>query len=578
MYFVSDAFAAAAEARARQILVKAIFNGTTELTGTNIIDLTVTEASNTSDGLSMGATIAKKLTMRIRMPKGGLSLSGGVVEPHVGFYGVEEYCPLGKYYITEVTSSDDYVTATIIGYDAFSKTEEAYTPTIPMPASIPDVLADIASQCGFAIDPDAVLNVTVPGTDTVQWDFEVDSTGALLTTATLNADGVLVFVNAPSLSSSGVLISNDTAVEYATIDVKIGQYDLTCRQYIGYIAGLLGTNARFTRDGLLTFTWYKDHGQSITRDMQYMSGFTRLTSDDCYVHSITSGSSDNVLVAGSGVGISFDNPWMSQEILDGIYAKIRQVAYTPAQIKWRGNPMVEAGDIVIAEDKYGVSHAIYIMEQTLKIGGGMQSEIKCYGKSETAIAFSTSPQTKKLQQVYTKLQEVIAEATKLLSGANGGVFELLDTNGDGVNDGWIIHTEDGKRHIKANVNGIGITTDGGATYKEAITTAGINASAITVGQMNAQRIAVGDASLGDVFSVDTDSDGHPVITIGSSGSNIKQKQTNEAVTFVNGDDNQIAKFSITGAEWEDLQEMKYCGFVWTKSPTTGNVRFTKVGE
>lgn len=573
MYFVSDAFAAAAEARARQVLVKAIFNGTTMLTGDNIIDLTVSEASNTSDGLSMGATIAKKLTMRIRVANSAVALSGGVVEPYVGFYGVDEFCPLGKYYITEVTSSDDYVTANIAGYDAFSKTEKAYAPSIPMPASIPDVLADIASQCGFEVDPNANLDITVS-----EGYLSVDADGTLLADATLDTNGVLVFDREPSLSDRGVLTATSAASESTTIDVQIGYYDLTCRQYIGYIAGLLGTNARFTRDGLLTFSWYQDYGHSIPQEMQYMSGFTRLTSDGFVVRSITSGASDNVLVAGSGVGISFENPWMTQQILDGIFAKIALASYTPAQVKWRGNPMVEAGDIVFAEDKYGVSHAVYIMDQTLKIGGGMHSEIKSYGKSEANIAFSTSPQAKKLQQVYNKLQSAIAEATKLLGGANGGVFEIIDENGDGVNDGWIIRALDEMRHIKANVNGIGITTNGGATYNEAITTAGINASVITTGQMNAERITVGDASLGDVFTVGTDADGHPVVILGSSGSHIKQKQTNDAIAFVNGDDERVASFSIAGAEWEDMKEMKYCGFVWTKSPTTGNVRFTKVGE
>ena len=59
---------------------------------------------------------------------------------------------------------------------------------------------------------------------------------------------------------------------------------------------------------------------------------------------------------------------------------------------------------------------------------------------------------------------------------------------------------------------------------------------------------------------------------------IKQKQTNDAVSFVDNQNNQVAKFSTTGAEWADLQQMKYCGFVWTKSASSGNVRFTKVGD
>ena len=72
--------------------------------------------------------------------------------------------------------------------------------------------------------------------------------------------------------------------------------------------------------------------------------------------------------------------------------------------------------------------------------------------------------------------------------------------------------------------------------------------------------------------------GHPVVIIGASGSDIKQKQTNEALAFVNGAGDEVAKFSATGAEWSDMQQLKYCGFVWTKSKKTGNVRFTKAGD
>ena len=217
------------------------------------------------------------------------------------------------------------------------------------------------------------------------------------------------------------------------------------------------------------------------------------------------------------------------------------------------------------------------MEQTLRISGGLYSEIKCYGDSEEKIAFSTSPTSKKLQQAYTKLQNALAEATALLNGANGGVFEILDEDQDGINDGWRIRSADERQFIKANLNGIGITKDGGATYEQAITTDGINASAIHTGVMNAERISVGDQTLGDVFTVELDAYGHPVVTIGSSDSSIKQKQTNDSVMFVNGQNDEIAKFSTTGAEWADLQQMKYCGYVWTRS-ANGNVRFTKAGE
>lgn len=562
MYTVSEAYNVAAESNARSLLIKARFNATTELTGSNIISLTAVEAVNASSGLSMGATISSKLTMSIRMPETPLLLDGGFVAPWVSFADVTTvdvntsqsgaltlnptstvaddgtvsfyldpevdsegilfftaYCPLGKFHITEATSKDDFKTIfEIVAYDAFCKTEKTYTPAISMPNTAQAILEDISAQCGFEISPELV---------------------------------------------------------YPTGEFKL--YDWTCREYIGYFAGLTGKNAKFDRNGKLTFVWYKATDCIVDRNLQFMGGFKRLTNSDFIVQSITSGSSDEAITSGSGMGISFENPLMTQETLDTIFSALGPISYTPANLKWRGNPTIEAGDIITAVDKDGVSHVVYVMEQTLKIGGGMHSEIKCYGSTEAALNFSTSPQAKKLQQVYNKLQDAIKGATELLNGSNGGVFEITDSNGDGINDGWIIRSADSQKFIKANLNGIGITADGGATYQQAMTSEGINADVITAGSMSAQRISVGDAALGDVFYVSLDEDGHPVVIIGSSESDIKQKQTNDAVTFINGAGESVASFSITGAEWRDMQQIKYCGFVWTKSEATGNVRFTRAG-
>ena len=555
MLNVSTNFLTAIEANARQILLRA-YIGDTLLTGDNLIDLTVTEAINTSDGISMGTAISSKLVMKVKTPDFPILLTGNSVRPEIACYGVDEWIPLGEFYITDAVSDDDFETTfTITAYDAFSKTESAYEPRISMPNTAAEILTDIASQCGFSL-------AQIP-----EFLSEVVITQEV---STVDSSGVLSFPNGAN-TENGVLVIGDF-VNAPAEEVKT----YTCRQYIGYFAGLLGKNARFDRYGKLTFTWYTDCEYNIPRERQYMGGCKKLTEYDYTVQSITSGSSNAEIVAGNVVGISFENPFINQGILDNIFSSIGTVTYTPLQVKWRGNPAIEVGDIVTVEDRSGKLCTTYIMEQTIRVSGGLHTEIKCYGDSESAIAFSTSPTTKKIQQAYTKLQAALAEATALLNGANGGVFKILDEDGDGINDGWMIHSADELRFIKANLNGIGITTDGGATYEQAMTVDGINASAIHTGTMSAQRISVGDETLGDVFSVELDEGGHPVVTIGSSDSSIKQKQTNDAVTFVNGKDELVAKFSTTGAEWTDLQQMKYCGFVWTVSPTTKNVRFTKV--
>ena len=569
MYNVSNKFTSAANSHARHIAVKALFNETTNLTEAHIMDLAVTEAVNASGGISMGATISSKLTMTIKMPDSPILLTNGSVRPRVGFYGVNqiiqenssegvliaselpeidsdrilvypvapeldrrgiltfaaneataEYCPLGLFYITEATSNDDFKTVfKITAYDGFSKTEVKYSPAIKMPNTAEAILTDIAAQCGFELSPD----ISYP-----EGTFEL--------------------------------------------------YDWTCREYIGKFAGLLGKNARFNRDGQLTFVWYTNHGYSIPADLQRLGGFKRLTENNFVVYSITSGTENNQFTAGDGIGFSFDNPFMTQAKLDEIKAVIGTPTFAPSNIKWRGDPAVEAGDIIAVEDKNGGVFTVYVMEQTLKISGGLQSEIKCYGKSEEAIRFDTSPTGKKLQQVYTKLQDAITDATKLLSGGAGGVFEIIDENDDKINDGWIIHSADEQRFIKANLNGIGITTDGGATYKEAMTVNGINASAITVGSLNAERIAVENydeenpAKLVDYIRF-----GNGTITLGKGDSAITLKLENNQIAFYNNNGVRLGRFTNNSFEIENLEEgqIRFQDFGYIPR-ASGNISFTKL--
>ena len=558
MYYISSAFTDAAQANGRHLLIKAIFNGQTELTGEHLVDATITEAVAASGGLSMGTTISSKLSLTFRMPDTPIILSGGWVEVYTGFYGIDDYCPLGKFYITNAESKGKEVTIT--AYDGFSKTGEKYSPHITMPNTAEAILTDISQQCGFSIS---------------KGDVSTGGGMSFPVPPTIDAQGVLIFDVLPSLTDDGVLIiTNEMQYPEGEFDL----YDFTCREYIGYFAGLLGKNAKFNRRGDLTFCWYTNVGLHIPRDLQYMDGFKRITDSDFTVQSISSGTSDAMIVSGSGVGISFENPFMTQDALDKIAAELGRPTFTPASVKWRGNPALEAGDIITVEDKAGEAHTIYVMEQKLKIGGGLHSEIKCFGKSEAAIQFETSPQAKKLEQVYTNLQQAISDAVTLLNGANGGIFEIVDEDGDTVNDGWIIHSVDGKQFIKANVNGIGITTDGGATYQLAMTPTGINASTITTGSLNAERIAVENYDESDPTKLtDYIRFGDGTITLGKGNSAIILKLENDQVAFYNATGTRLGCFTNNSFEIENLEDgqirFQNFGFIPRASK---NLSFTKL--
>ena len=304
MITTSADFLTAIKANARQILLKA-YIGDIELTGDNLIDLTVTEAVNTSDGISMGAAISSKLVMKVKTPDYPILLTGNIVKPYVACAGINEWIPLGKFYITEAVSDDDFETTfTITAYDAFSKTESVYKPQISMPNNAAAVLTDIASQCGFPLGqiPATLSEITI------SQEF-----------STLDANGTLSFPNGANVEGGALVIGDYVAASKEEIN------SYTCRQYIGYFAGLLGKNARFDRTGNLIFVWYNNSGHSIPRDLQYMSGCKRLTEYDYTVQSITSGSSGAEIVSGNGegdyIGHNSPTPTALNEIIPLLIAK-----------------------------------------------------------------------------------------------------------------------------------------------------------------------------------------------------------------------------------------------------------------
>lgn len=203
-----------------------------------------------------------------------------------------------------------------------------------------------------------------------------------------------------------------------------------------------------------------------------------------------------MITVGTGKGISFENPYISEAEAQHIYALYGGVTYFPATVETFGNPALEVGDVVKTVDKDGNTCTVFVSELSLNLSGGFSETITSAGTGDTEIQFSTvSPTEKKIKQVYSNLQQAIAEASALINGAQGGIFQVTDSNGDGINDGWMLADNQdytkAKKFIRANYEGIGLSTDGGLTYKNAITHEGIVADAITTGKLTAIEIENG---------------------------------------------------------------------------------------
>lgn len=412
MHTVTDAFNAACSAPGREITSKVNFNGTTDLPASEIQEIVVTEQFGSSDGVTIGAAFSSQCKVVIYKQTPALPLYGGNFIPYAGIMvdGAAQFVPKGKFYIpSDGLEKTGDLCLTITGYDRMAGLTAEYVPTVPFPATPTQMLVDVCTQA---------------------------------------------HVTAPSVTMPDIQIT--------------APYSGSLRQQLGWLAGLIGCNAKFDATGNLVFCWYADNGLTLGWDVQYMDGL-ELTADGAFtINSLLTGTEENPISVGTGLGITSTNPYMTAEQAAVVLAQIFGKSLMPCKLKWRGNPAVEAGDSVTVTVRDGKALTVYVMEQRMTIKGGMSADITCYGTEDADYAVE-SPTQKKLQQQYNDVRKAFRDATKRIIGAKGGYFEITYDD-DGFPTGWVIRNtpsvEDDTKMWIMSAGGLGYSSDGGKTVTD----------------------------------------------------------------------------------------------------------------
>lgn len=412
MHTVTDAFNAACSAPGREITSKVNFNGTTVLPASEIQEIVVTEQFGSSDGVTIGVAFSSQCKVVIYKQTPALPLTGGNFTPYAGIMvnGAAQFVPKGKFYIPSdgVEKTGD-LWLTITGYDRMAGLTAEYVPTVPFPATPTQMLVDVCTQA---------------------------------------------HVTAPSVTMPDIQIA--------------APYSGSLRQQLGWLAGLIGCNAKFDATGNLVFCWYADSGLTLGWDVQYMDGL-ELTADGAFtINSLLTGTEENPISIGTGLGITSTNPYMTAEQAAVVLAQISGKSLMPCKLKWRGNPAVEAGDSVTVTGRDGKALTVYVMEQRMTIKGGMSADITCYGPEDAEYAVE-SPTQKKVQQQYNDVRKAFRDATERIIGAKGGYFEITYDD-DGFPTGWVIRNtpsvEDDTKMWIMSAGGLGYSSDGGKTVTD----------------------------------------------------------------------------------------------------------------
>lgn len=203
---------------------------------------------------------------------------------------------------------------------------------------------------------------------------------------------------------------------------------LTIIEAISVLAAYCGKNAIMDKDGKLRLVWYTDAGLTISPSR--FADPLEMDEEDTFINRLDCTiDEEHSVSAGTGIGIYFSCPGMTQERITVLYNQIKGFTYRAAKLNWRmAQPDVEAGDLVRAMDNAGNAYVVPLMDYEFNCDGGFYGIIQSKGKTqqEQDTGYKGPLQTK-VDRTYSDLVSTKQVITDKIT-AFEGEFETINTN------------------------------------------------------------------------------------------------------------------------------------------------------
>ena len=203
---------------------------------------------------------------------------------------------------------------------------------------------------------------------------------------------------------------------------------LTIIEAISVLAAYCGKNAVMDKDGKLRLVWYTDTGLTISPSR--FADPLEIDEEDIFINRLDCTiDEEHSVSAGTGVGIYFSCPGMTQERITVLYNRIKGFTYRAAKLNWRmARPDVEAGDLVRVMDNAGNAYVIPLVDYEFNCDGGFYGTIESKGKTEQEQDTGyKGPLQTKVDRTYSDLVSTKQVITDKIT-AFEGEFETINTN------------------------------------------------------------------------------------------------------------------------------------------------------
>jgi len=399
-----------------------------EISGNTITDIKqLTYASDWSGDITIGQVVSSYITATIPTP--GFALTGANVSHSMGIGSPAEWVDIGQYTVDENSVRHRQGYTSFSAYDKLHDTVSTYVSSLTFPASLQDICDDVCAQIG-------------------------------ITSASL---GISFTVEEDILSG------------------------YTLRDVLGFCAAMVGKNAYLSPSGALDLRWFSASG--------YTADGTRanvpyIGENDCTVNRLICQTADGVITSGSGEGIYFTCPTMTQSRLDTLQAALSGFTYRKADVDIPyGNFCLQSGDVITVTTT-GSNLIVPIMANSWAYDGGLSSAVSAYGVSDYSGTANNAEQSVSAQRVLNVLNErravnraqtivsqEVQHATELITGATGGIIRI-NMGGNGKPAEFLIldtgDIQTAVRVFRLNENGLGFSNDGyNGPFETAITYDGL---------------------------------------------------------------------------------------------------------
>ena len=288
------------------------------------------------------------------------------------------------------------------------------------------------------------------------------------------------------------------------------QGHITARNMIQWCAGIMASNAWIDWDGKLRFSWYNNEtGYTSTTANRYDSDLYENDIVVTGVQWVDTNDNNTVYLSGTGEYVldMSDNALidssMANDVLNDVYNVIHSFAYRPFKATVVPAPYLWPMDRMTFTDKNGGGHVSLLTNVNFTING--TTVIAANGETAQTSGMAmlsgfTSEQLQILRKIRrtnaADLNTAIDNATKLITGADGGYVRFIYDENDVLTEIVILDTNDLTTATKVwrfNSGGLGYSSNGYAgPYKLAMTQDGaIVADFITTGIMSANVVRAG---------------------------------------------------------------------------------------